>query len=189
MEFVKIWAATIVLACAYGIAHDQVTAHLCVEYFTVAHVRVFPTESATLLAMGWGIIATWWMGAALGVIIAVAAMRVVANAESRARHQARVGAGGRDGRMRPNRRDCWIRRGIAGDVAVPASIAANVPVGSHDRFVAVWWTHLASYASGLAGTLLLCSWIVWNRAHGSATRVTAGGGWRGGAEPPQPRYP
>ena len=66
-------AAKIVLLCVasavlYGIAHDQVTARLCVEYFTVAHPPIFGgLTSPTLLAFGWGLIATWWMGILLGV--------------------------------------------------------------------------------------------------------------------------
>ena len=34
-ESVKIVLFCIVAACAYGIAHDMVTVHVCVEYFTV----------------------------------------------------------------------------------------------------------------------------------------------------------
>jgi hypothetical protein len=70
--------ALIVLLCvaaaiAYGILHDQVTARVCVEYFTVAHPPVFPTDDPTLLGLGWGIIATWWAGLILGFALAVAA--------------------------------------------------------------------------------------------------------------------
>jgi len=69
-ESVKIVLFCIVAACAYGIAHDMVTVHVCVEYFTVAHPPVFPTASPLLLALGWGIIATWWVGLLLGVPLA-----------------------------------------------------------------------------------------------------------------------
>ena len=71
MESLKIIAFSILAACVYGIAHDMVTAHVCVEYFTIAHPPVFPTASPVLLALGWGIIATWWVGLLLGIPLAV----------------------------------------------------------------------------------------------------------------------
>jgi hypothetical protein len=73
MEFAKIWIATIALAVAYGIAHDMVTAHVCVEYFTIGHVDIFGTGNSVLLALGWGTVATWWVGLVLGGFIASAA--------------------------------------------------------------------------------------------------------------------
>src|SRR5262245_37898437 len=70
--------AAIMLLCvfaaiAYGIAHDQVTARVCVEYFTVGHPPIIPTDDPTLLGVWWGLIATWWVGMILGVGLAVAA--------------------------------------------------------------------------------------------------------------------
>jgi len=166
MQFVKIWATTIVFACGYGIAHDQVTAHLCIEYFTVGHTPVFATESATLLAFGWGIIATWWMGALLGILIAAS---------------ARVGPQPRLSVEQIIKPALMLLAGMAvasivdgaagyaaatwGDASVPASIADDVPPRSHDRFVAVWWAHLAAYASGFVGATVLSCWIVRQRFH------------------------
>jgi hypothetical protein len=73
MQSLKIILTCIVAAVFYGIVHDQFTAHICVEYFSVFHPPVFSTESPTLLALGWGVIATWWMGAFLGALLAFAA--------------------------------------------------------------------------------------------------------------------
>jgi hypothetical protein len=36
------------------------------------------------------------------------------------------------------------------------SIRAAIPVDSERRFVADWWAHIASYASGLLGGLICC---------------------------------
>ena len=68
MEFIKILFFSVVAAIFYGILHDQVTAHICVEYFSIAHPPVFTTNSPFLLALGWGIIATWWVGLPLGLL-------------------------------------------------------------------------------------------------------------------------
>jgi hypothetical protein len=54
MEIIKIWLLSIAAAILYGILHDQVTARVCLEYFTVFHPPVFDTTSPTLLALGWG---------------------------------------------------------------------------------------------------------------------------------------
>src|SRR5215469_6416287 len=73
MQFLKIWFMSIAAAVLYGIIHDQITARVCVEYFTIGHPPVFHTASPTLLAFGWGVIATWWMGAFLGLVVALCA--------------------------------------------------------------------------------------------------------------------
>jgi hypothetical protein len=72
-ESLKIVLTCVFAAVLYGIVHDQITARICIEYFTVFHPPVFVTNSPTLLAFGWGVIATWWMGAFLGVLLAIAA--------------------------------------------------------------------------------------------------------------------
>ena len=75
MEPLKILLLCVDAAVVYGILHDSVTARVCVEYFTVGHPPVFDTDSPTLLAFGWGFIATWWVGFILG-ILAIAACRL-----------------------------------------------------------------------------------------------------------------
>ena len=57
VEWLKIIGLGVVGAVAYGIAHDNVTARVCVEYFTIGHVPIFGTENPTLLALGWGVLA------------------------------------------------------------------------------------------------------------------------------------
>jgi hypothetical protein len=59
------------LACiVYGIIHDQITARICVEYFTIGHAPVFDTEDPSLLGLGWGVRATWWVGLFVGIPLA-----------------------------------------------------------------------------------------------------------------------
>src|SRR5205807_5904962 len=73
MEFVKINLLCILAAICYGIVHDQVTARICVEYFTIGHPPIFGTDDPTLLGIGWGVVATWWVGLILGLGLAFAA--------------------------------------------------------------------------------------------------------------------
>jgi len=73
MENFKIVGLGVVASVAYGIVHDMITAHLCIEYFTYEHPMLVPTDSPVLLALVWGVVATWWVGAFLGLLLAAAA--------------------------------------------------------------------------------------------------------------------
>src|SRR3569833_2965677 len=73
MEALKIVAMCLIAGALYGVVHDQVTARVCVEYFTVYHPDIFHTQSPTLLALGWGVLATWRVSLLLGVLLAIAA--------------------------------------------------------------------------------------------------------------------
>jgi len=164
METIKIVVFSTLAAIIYGILHDQVTAHLCVEYFTIAHPPVFPTDSPFLLAIGWGIIATWWVGLPLGIGLALA---------------ARVGKW-------PKLTFAEVRRsiiilmlvcavaaiilgGVGATLLASGAIALAPPwdqLISHDRHVAFMadaWAHLASYGFGLLGGLIVIGRTMWRR--------------------------
>ena len=174
MESLKIIGFSIVAAIVYGIVHDQITARICVEYFTIFHPPVFPTQSPTLLGIGWGIIATWWVGAFLGVLLALSA-----RAGSRSHFAA-------SDLVRPVfvllcvMAVCALGAGLAGflmtrsaRVEVPPDVGAFLPQPIHARFMADWYAHSASYASGLFGGLILCGWVIWKRIHPSGAAKAA----------------
>src|SRR5436853_3165584 len=73
MESFKIVLLCMITACFYGVLQDQVTARVCIEYFTIGHPPIFATTIPTLLALGWGVLATWWVGVLLGVPLTLAA--------------------------------------------------------------------------------------------------------------------
>ncbi len=153
MEFLKIVGLAILAGIVYGIAHDQVTARVCVEYFTVFHPPVFHTQSPTLLAFGWGIIATWWVGAFLGVCLAIS---------------CRIGSSPRVSAADVVKPIGWLLlvmvvcalvAGCAGYFwgNVPEYLQGLLAPGLQRRFLADWWAHSASYASGLLGGMVLCA--------------------------------
>lgn len=72
MRFLSVVLLAVLAAVAYGVVHDQVTVRASLEYFTIGHPPVFDTDSPTLLALGWGVLATWWVGLPLGVLLATA---------------------------------------------------------------------------------------------------------------------
>ena len=68
-RFLTIAFGSIGLACLLGICLDLVTANVAVEYFTVHHPRIVETERPWILAIIWGIGASWWFGAISGAIV------------------------------------------------------------------------------------------------------------------------
>ena len=146
----------IAFAVTYGIVHDQIKARVCVEYFTIGHPPVFGTEDPTLLGLGWGIIATWWVGALMGIPLAI-----VARAGSRPKRSAAslvrpllwlmVTAGvialvaGLHGH--------WLAR--IGAVRLIGPIATELPAERHVPFLADLWAHSASYLVALVGGIVV----------------------------------
>ena len=154
----------IVTCVAYGLVHDQITARICVEYFTIGHPPVFGTNDPTLLGLGWGVIATWWVGALLGMPLGIAC---------RAGHW-------------PKREPASLWRplgwligvaallatlaGLAGWVAASngwvvlvGSLAEHVPADRHVPFLVDLWIHSASYATGVIGGLVLIGGVILDR--------------------------
>jgi hypothetical protein len=153
---IRIVLLCVAAAVAYGIVHDQVTARVSLEYFTVFHPRVVDSESPTVLALVWGVLATWWVGVILGVVVAAAA---------RWGPRPRVGA-------REVARPLFLSLAVVGVLAAVAGVvgwqmgrsgtfrvaepyASRIAAERHDRFLAALWAHNASYLGGaLAGLWL-----------------------------------
>jgi hypothetical protein len=57
------------LSCLLGLAVDVVTANVAVEYFTVHHPHVVDSHSPWIMAVVWGIGASWWFGLIAGVLL------------------------------------------------------------------------------------------------------------------------
>lgn len=156
MKSLAIVLLCIAAAVGYGILHDQITARICVDYFTIGHPPIFGTEDPTLLGLGWGVIATWWVGAFMGVPLAVAAR-----------------AGGRP-RREPHSlvRPLALLMGVSAIVAALAGLggyylasireiwlvpelAEQMPPQTQVKFLAVGAAHSASYNCGFFGDLVL----------------------------------
>ncbi|HEU5153258.1 MAG TPA: hypothetical protein VFU03_00855, partial [Gemmatimonadales bacterium] len=151
-----------VAAVVYGIVHDEVTARVCLEYFTIFHPPVFPTADPTLLGLGWGVIATWWVGLPLGIALAIAArfgsrwpkftaaqlVRPVATTLIVVGALALVAG-------------CWgWWQASHGSAQPPAWVASRITASRQVRFVAAWFAHSASYLFGSLGgvTLSVMTW-------------------------------
>jgi hypothetical protein len=158
MQVSAIIVLCVLAACGYGIIHDQITARICIEYFTIGHPQILkvPTESPTLLGLVWGIMATWWVGLGLGIPLAAA---------------ARVG-------HRPKRtvgnlvRPVVVLLAVTGTLAFFAGvvgyllaaangvvlsgpIAARIASERHAAFLADLFAHNMSYLAGSLGGLIV----------------------------------
>ena len=151
-EAFKIVGLCLVAATGYGIVHDQITARICVEYFTVGHDNPFPTDSPTLLGLAWGVFATWWAGLIMGVALVVAARigrrpkRTAASLVKPVLVLLAVMAG------------CAFVAGLAGfaggklgGIVLNADFADRLPRSKHAAFIACNAAHLASYFVGFIG--------------------------------------
>ena len=158
MKFLGTILLSVAASVVYGILHDQVTARVCVEYFTIGHPPIFHTESPTLLALGWGVVATWWMGLALGIPLALFSCVGTAPVLGPREWLKPIAV------LLTAMAAFALLAGIAGYAAARSgSIGLVPPLSSriaperHPLFLADLWAHLASYASGFFGGLFLCA--------------------------------
>ena len=162
-QVVLIIVTCILLAVCYGIVHDMVTAHICVEYFTIGHPKIIESESPVKLALLWGVIATWWVGLIMGTLIAVAA---------RAGKRQRFGL---TDIIRPVLVLLVVMAGLAvlagffgyfaatsGTVYLLEPFASAIEIDRHHLFLTCGWAHGASYLVGAIGTIIIC-FVIWKR--------------------------
>jgi hypothetical protein len=164
MESVRIILLCIASAVIYGIVHDQLTARVCVEYFTIGHPPIFDTDDPTILAFGWGILATWWAGLFLGILLAAAArvgrwpkrsMRsligpIIALIVFSALLALAAGAAG-----------FFLAKN--GSIFLEEPLASKVPPEKHAALLADLWAHVASYVAGFVGGVYIIVRIAWSR--------------------------
>jgi hypothetical protein len=164
----------IAVAIIYGIVHDQVTARVCVEYFTIGHPPIFHTDSPTLLAFGWGVLATWWGGLIIGLLLIAS---------------AGIGPWPRyplEKLYRPVRLIMMIAAPVAliagvagyllarsGMAGLPGEFAFSIPPEARIGFIADLWAHNASYDVAFAGGIGLAVTVMVKRAKIAAARRVA----------------
>lgn len=162
MRFFGIVLLAVFAAVGYGIAHDLVTVRVSLEYFTVGHPSVFNTTSPTLLALGWGVLATWWVALSLGFLLAAVSQN--------GRRHPPLGTRTVVGlivRLLAVMALAALLSGALGFVLasrdlleLPPDVASAVRESRHDRFIAARWAHGASYVVGIAGGLIIIA-VAW----------------------------
>lgn len=156
MEALKIAATCVIAAVLYGIVHDQFTARICIEYFTIFHPPIFHTQSPTLLGIGWGIVATWWVGVFFAVPLILAA-RAGSHPVLRASELLPFIA-----MLLAVMAASAVLFGLTGYVLARMGVLATdwltftASPATRYRFMADWWAHTASYGAAFVGGIVLC---------------------------------
>jgi hypothetical protein len=153
----------------YGILHDQITARVCVEYFTIGHPPLIASRSPTLLALAWGVVATWWFALPLGVALASSARlderpRLAASQIIKpvivllAAMGVAAFLSGTTGYV------LAVRHFVVPDEWV----LLHIPAAKQSAFIADSWAHLASYLGGFLGAIFLCLYVWHSRGRFAA---------------------
>lgn len=163
-EALKIVLLAILTAMAYGIVMDQITIRVCPEYFTIAHPHILNTGSLTLLALAWGVIATWWAGAIAGVAFAIAARAgklpkvtwrrfarpLAVLAMVMAASTVAAGFAG-----------SWMVN--SGSIPAVQAWAMALPLDKQAAFMADAFAHVASYLIAALGCFTIAVSVAWKR--------------------------
>lgn len=170
LESVKIVALCTLAAVVYGVIHDQVTARVCLEYFTVAHPDV-AGHDPTIIGLHWGVVATWWVGLPLGVALAIASRAgpyPVATAVDAVPRVAKLlvilftlamSAG------------CVAYVGATlGWVELGGRLGDAVPAAHHAAFLFDAWAHTTSYVAGALGGAWVTRATSWQRSRAAPAR-------------------
>ncbi|HEY1120520.1 MAG TPA: hypothetical protein VGE67_02935 [Haloferula sp.] len=163
MKALAIIGLSVLAAVVYGIIHDQITARICVEYFTIGHARLIDSDSPTVLGLFWGVVATWWVGLPLGAGLAIAA---------RAGRRCKLGATDLLPSLAKLLLTMFTVATLAGCIGYFGSkagvfiliepFATRVPADRHIAFLTCGWAHATSYLAGIFGGITL--WILtWRR--------------------------
>jgi hypothetical protein len=170
VQALRIIVACILGAVVFGVVHDQVTARICVEYFTLGHPKIVESQDPTVLGIVWGVVASWWVGALLGLALALAARK---GPLPRIESSDLIGS---VVRLLLVMTVCSTLAGVLGwqlarhgVVVLVGPLHDSVPESRHVPFIAVLWAHSASYLIGFGGGILL-TWKTWLRRKQSAFR-------------------
>ncbi|WP_300664035.1 hypothetical protein [Fluviicola sp.] len=158
-------------AIAFGIVHDMITANSCVEYFTIAHPKVIESENPFMLALVWGILATWWVGLILGILIV--AFNTIGKSNTIPfsiirRYVIRLllmmiltsSLAGLIGYV----------LAVSGVIHFNGELSRVIPINKQLAFLAVAWAHLSSYIVGFTGGIVICM-KVWMQRTNPARKV------------------
>lgn len=163
-QWLRINIVCVAAAVTYGILHDQVTARICLEYFTIGHSRIIASDDPTRLGLVWGIVATWWVGVMLGMPLAT-----LARVGSLPRRSARTLIRPIGFLLAGNALFAALCGGVAycaarhGWIRLPQDLAEQLSPRTRVLFLTDLWAHRASYTGGYIGGLILMVLVLRSR--------------------------
>lgn len=140
----------------FGVLHNQASARVSLEYFTIGHRALIRSTSPTLMGIAWGIHSTWWVGVILGLALVLSGM-----------------AGGWKKRtarsfIRPLLLlfcFCALASAVLGLLGYRLSSGGYIPFlkgmssavspERQPRYMAALWMHTASYAAAAMGSAVI----------------------------------
>jgi type III secretory pathway component EscS len=157
---IKILFSTLILAVTYGIIHDMVTAHLCIEYFTIGHPKIINSQSPVLLALTWGVIATWWVALPMGLLVA-GFNQIGSNPSLQYKEVLKLII-----KLLCIMFCIALFSGLIGYILAELNVIYLVPrlaeqmdESKYSKFLSAGWAHTSSYLSGIIGTFIVCAII------------------------------
>lgn len=184
----KICAGTIGIACLYGVAHGQVAARICPEYFTTGCHNVsamkdgllkkaLSSKSPTILGLSWGIMSTWRIGALMSIPVIIAARLNSAPqlnwhqlAKPAATLLAFIGASSAIAGIVGYKKACTQTGPLntSGELNIPFfpihqtdALATDIPADKTNFFIANACAHNAAQSSIVLADLGVASWAIY----------------------------
>lgn len=163
-EVVLIILLCVVSSILFGVLHNQISARVSEEYFTIGHRALILSTSPTLMGIAWGINSTWWVGLILGVLLAAAGRLGIRNRRSSASlirplavlfavcgaASLTLGFAGYE----------LVKNGMVPFLKGMSDVIASP---RQPRYMAALWMHTASYTVATMGGLILTSRVVFQR--------------------------
>jgi hypothetical protein len=143
-----------VIACLLGVIVDLVTAHVAVQYL-VHHPKIVESHSPVVLALAWGVGASWWFGSIAGGLLALVNARAGNPLQSREILTRGAWAA------------AWIWVAMIAVLVCVYAVGGLIPASqrrptfeSDRRLVAVAMAHQGEYLFGAIATVVIAMQIV-----------------------------
>ena len=148
-RFAATFSVTVAATILYGIVQDQITARICIEYFTVGHVRMFVDDDPTRHGLAWGVLGSWWGGIMLAIPLSIAATIRRVPTRRTARRLLILFAVVAAGAFLAGLTGGVLSAG--GTVQLGPPFSVRLPPDRHTPFLIDAWAHLAAYAISFVG--------------------------------------
>jgi hypothetical protein len=150
----------VVAAVAYGILQDQVSARLCLEYFTLFHNPIPGVTDPTVLGLAWGFLGTWWAGLFLGYcsgLIATLGSAPKLTPRDIIRPLLALMTGIAGAVVLTGVSVWWNARSL--EVSLDPALGSMLPAERHQALLVVACYHMTGYFAAFGGSLVLWVWI------------------------------
>ncbi len=151
-------------AMLFGVVHNQFSARISTEYFTLGHRKLISSTSPTLMGIAWGIHPNWWVGMSLGVLLSVAGRAGKwprRNARSLIKPLLFLFLASAIGSATAGILGHHLANTGVLDLYEP--LYSEVPPEAHAAYIAALWMHTASYTVAAMGSFITALFVFTGR--------------------------